>query len=469
MKSTGEDALRAANRVPSVEFEEGSSLTSFAGLVLFQRLFVDLDLLSRLRPCFAHLKVRLFRQARVILLLVVHLLLGFRRLAGLEYYRGDPLVRRVVGLAKLPSTSTVTRVLQDMDEPAIDALRGVVRGLTMERLESEKLARITLDLDGSVQSTKGKVEGTAVGFNKKKKGARSYWPLYCTVSQTGSFVDVLHRSGNVSDITGAEGFVLGLVDEVRAKLSRPTIIESRMDSAFFSHKLLSALDDANVAFTCTVPFRKLADLKYVVEGAQNWRALSKRWDSAATSYLPKSWAALAGRVRFVIYRQEVRPQRKAVLPARRQLDLFLPDETEYQYKVVVTNRRADSHLALLHFHNGRGAQEKIFGEANQHAALGVIATLGLHGNQAFTLAAMLAHNLGRELQMRATPRDPNRLLKRRRPALWRFKELGTIRQRLLHRAGRLLRPQGRDILRMAANEATKRDFDFLAGSDHQAA
>lgn len=196
MNPTADDPLRAALCVPSVEFEAGSRLTSFAGLVLFQRLFIALDLLGRLRPCFGHLKYRFFGHARMILLLIVHLLLGFRRLAGIEYYRGDPLVRRVVGFEELPSTSTFTRVLQDMDEPAIDGLRGVVRDLALERLEAERLARITLDLDGSVQSTKGKVEGTAVGFNKKKKGARSYWPLYCTISQTGSFFDVLRMAAN---------------------------------------------------------------------------------------------------------------------------------------------------------------------------------------------------------------------------------------------------------------------------------
>jgi hypothetical protein len=35
-----------------------------------------------------------------------------------------------------------------------------------------------------VQSTKRHAEGTAVGFNKEKKGARSYYPLFCTVAAT---------------------------------------------------------------------------------------------------------------------------------------------------------------------------------------------------------------------------------------------------------------------------------------------
>ena len=41
---------------------------------------------------------------------------------------------------------------------------------------------VTLDFDGSGQSTRRHAEGSAVGYNKKRKGARSYYPLFCTVA-----------------------------------------------------------------------------------------------------------------------------------------------------------------------------------------------------------------------------------------------------------------------------------------------
>ena len=64
---------------------------------------------------------------------------------------------------------------------------------------------MTLDLDGSVCSTRGHAEGTAVGYNVKKKGARRYYPLFCKVAQSGQFLDVLHRPGNVHDSKGYHG------------------------------------------------------------------------------------------------------------------------------------------------------------------------------------------------------------------------------------------------------------------------
>ena len=49
------------------------------------------------------------------------------------------------------------------------------RLLVTERLAHEGCSRMTLDYDGSVLSTGRHAEGTAVGFNKKKKGAHSYY------------------------------------------------------------------------------------------------------------------------------------------------------------------------------------------------------------------------------------------------------------------------------------------------------
>ena len=75
------------------------------------------------------------------------------------------------------------------------------------------------------------------------------------------------------------------------------------------------------------------------------------------------------------------------------------------------------------------------------------------GNQIYLLSAVLAHNLGRELQMRT--QAPSRATLEKRPALWEFARLDTLRRRLIQRAGRLIRPQGRLTLSMSANPAVR--------------
>jgi hypothetical protein len=69
---------------------------------------------------------------------------------------------------------------------------------------------------------------------------------------------------------------------------------------------------------------------------------------------------------------------------------------------------------------------------------------------------MVAHNLSREMQMAVQPTQRGTMAKR--PARWKFLSLGTIRQRLLHRAGRLVRPQGELTLELNANPSVQADF-----------
>ena len=194
MKFARSDVHRQVHVLPVLKFEH-HALTSFAGLVLFQQLFATLDLKQRLRGCFRLLSgCRAFGQATIFLQLIVHLLLGFRELRDSRAYRDDPLVQRLLGLKRLPDVSTLSRMLKDADPRSVERLRRLLRDMLFERLASLGLARITLDFDGSVQSTRRHAEGTAVGYNKKRKGARSYYPLFCTIAQTAQILDFLHRA-----------------------------------------------------------------------------------------------------------------------------------------------------------------------------------------------------------------------------------------------------------------------------------
>jgi hypothetical protein len=70
------------HKIPVLCFED-QQLTSFGGLLVFQQLFNRLQFKQRLKACFAHLKLSpIFGRHLVVLLLIVHLLLGFRRLRG---------------------------------------------------------------------------------------------------------------------------------------------------------------------------------------------------------------------------------------------------------------------------------------------------------------------------------------------------------------------------------------------------
>lgn len=110
----------------------------------------------------------------------------------------------------------------------------------------------------------------------------------------------------------------------------------------------------------------------------------------------------------------------------------MPRDFNYDYKVIVTNKNESEKTVTL-FHNGRGSQEAIFGDAKTDAALNAIPCRRLGGNQIFTLCPMMAHNLSREIQMLAQPSAPRSLAKG--PAMWAFQRLDTRRHRIIQRAG----------------------------------
>jgi hypothetical protein len=332
-----------------------------------------------------------------------------------------------------------------VDGESIEGIRQLCRVLVIERLRKIGLYRLTLDFDGSVCSTQGRgVEGTAVGFNRKKKGARSYYPLFCTLAQTGQVFDVYHRPGNVHDSHGAKGFLLECIGILRQEL--PWVkIEVRMDSAFFSDEIVTLLDGLGVEFTLSVPFERFAELKKMIEERKRWRCFNETWSYFETHWKPKRWSS---RYRFLFIRQKCKKLYKGPI----QLDLFIPHEYGYEFTVIVTNKQTTM-KKVLGFHHGRGYQEKIFGEMKSQGQMDYIAVRCLCGNQLYLMASILAHNLTRELQMVTRPKS--RGTTEKRSALWAFEELGTIRHHLLQRAGRLTHPHGKLTLTMHPNTAVK--------------
>lgn len=447
MKLSKASVRGSARSIPRLRFED-QQLTSFAGIVVFQKLFQRIDLAGRLRRCFDHLpRGGAYDHHRIALLLVVHLLLGYRQLRGMDFYRDDPMVLRCLGWRRMPDVSTVSRRLREMDSKAYAKVRELSRELVWDRLVLEGFTLLTFDFDGSVHSSKSRAtEGTAIGYNKSK-GERSYYPFFATIAQTGQVVDVLHRPGNVHDSNGAWELIEDVLSTARQRCPR-TRLEARLDAAHFSENTCLGLAGLRVEFTISVPFERFPELKATIEDRVRWQEIDGTWAYFELPWTPKRWEY---RFRVIVYRQlELRPRRGPL-----QLDIFYPVEHEHSYKVVITNK-SERAGTVLGFHNGRGAQENVFGELKSMQQMDYIPTRRLVGNQIFMMAAILGHNLTRELQMIA--QEPERGTTRKRAQRWVFEKLHTIRGRILQRAGRLTSPGGTLTLTMSANAAVAHEL-----------
>jgi hypothetical protein len=438
--STKQVRRKASKQIPQLRFQ-GQRLSAFAGLVLFQALISRLDLRARLRKCFRHLKVaHVYSPATIVLGLVVHILMGFRELRDVKFYRNDPVILRTWSLKRLPDASTISRILSSVDLQAVGQLWTLVRELVLTRLGALALRRVTLDFDGSLIGTNRWAEGTAVGFNPKKKGQRSYYPLFCTIAQTSQVLDVLHRPGNVHDSKGCKEFLRDCIFNTRSVLPNATI-EVRMDSAFFNKEIIEVLENLNVEFAITVPFARFSQLKDLLQGQRHWDRINSDTSCFELDWRPISWPS---GYRFLAVRTRNPIRQKGPV----QLDLFKPYAYGYEFKVIVTNKRVKA-KSVVSFHNGRGAQEAMFAEMKSQSQMGYVPSRKLFSNQTYFIASILAHNLTRELQMQV--REPERTTTPKRSALWPFEKLATIRHKIIRQAGVLTKPNGKMTITFNVN------------------
>jgi Transposase DDE domain group 1 len=118
-----------------------------------------------------------------------------------------------------------------------------------EKLTDLGLYEITVDLDGTVISTKGHPSWAFKGYNPIKRGARSYFPLTAHVGETGHFQSVLNRPRNVHDSNRA----VVVIQAIRRQLVDFSV-RFRADSAFCVPDVIKYLLRKRIRFAIKAPF-----------------------------------------------------------------------------------------------------------------------------------------------------------------------------------------------------------------------
>src|SRR5262245_66419542 len=174
----------------------------------------------------------------MILVIVVLIVVGGRRLDHINYVCEDPLVKRFCGLLRLPRERSVSRWLKRFTHKSLMALVEINSQIVSEAIEKQSLARLTLDIDGSVITTGATVAWAYRGFNPHHRKDTSYYPILAHLAQTGHILRVKNRPGNVHDSKGAVSFLRDLIEDIRVRLGRSICLEFRMDGAFFQREMI---------------------------------------------------------------------------------------------------------------------------------------------------------------------------------------------------------------------------------------
>jgi len=426
-------------------------MTTYSGLALVDHVLRLYRLQARLKETFKHHRFSGdYHIGDILFVLVVMLLLGAERLQHIDYLRSDPLFCRVVRLTRIPHRTKISTALKQFASDSLKALIELNAELVIEKLRSLGLLEITIDVDGTVVSTKGHPSWALKGYNPIKRGAPSYFPLTAHVAETGHFLTIWNRPGNVHDSNRA----LELIKRIQKRLPEFSI-RFRADSAFCVPKVINYLLYRQISFAIKAPFWKLLALKTAAQQRKIWYSVNETW---SYFWLKKPIDSLEKDHYVFIFRKRVKEPGKNF-----QLDLFSPNDGFYEYSVVVTDTKQWEAKELLLFVSGRSGQENSLSELKDDFAFGYVPTNTYQANSAYFQVSQMAYNLSLSLQheMGLVKKHLTNPKRTRFYQGWKWK---TFRFLILNRAGRIGWERGTKVLHLTFNKATKQLYDRITNT-----
>jgi hypothetical protein len=367
------------------------------------------------------------------------------------YLESDPLVKRICGLARVPTLHTVGRWLRGFDRQGVDALLGVNEQLVGDVIDRSEVRRLTFDVDGSVVSTGLQVEGARRGFNPHRRKVPSYYPITAYEANTGQLLRVRNRAGNVHDGKASVAFLKELFAQLGKTLKRRFVLEMRMDGAFFRNDVIDLLEGEGIEYAIKAPFYPWLGLKEQIVARRRWTRVDKRVECFEKQLRVRTWGRS---MRVVIYRKQVAHRTRKNF----QLDLFDPDDGYYEYSAIATNKSVTGRT-LWFFMCGRGTHEKVYGELKSGFGFDCIPTQCFEANSAWQVMSVIAFNLMRGLQTHTTAKP--RRMNRKRRTVRRFELIQTMRYRFINRAGLLVQPNGKSTLDVGDTMMVRERFEAI--------
>lgn len=297
-------------------------VTPWGGLALFSGLAQQVGLVAALREALPfHLtSPNATDPVEVVLAFMAGVLAGSRRLAHIERLRWDEGVKRLLGIRRFASDTTLARFFRRFG--AMQVTKVFERVMRWQHGLID-LSGEVLDLDSSAMERYGHQEGALLGYNPKKHRRPSHHPLIATLGHRPWVVHAWLRSGNTSSARGADVFLEEALALLPAGFTIPSI---RADSGFGIEDFLKKVEEKKFLYAIAARFTR--GLKNEVAKLESWRDLEPGISVAETVFQAQGWSVAR---RVVLVRQ--RTQDKDFVRGR---ELF--DDPAYAYQAILTNR-----------------------------------------------------------------------------------------------------------------------------------
>ena len=421
MLTVGWDTVRVSKSPRNVRFSfNHRGLSHFGGAYFFHEFVRVLHVRHFLAEQIRYSRRnRDYSVSQMLLALVYPILLGLDRIETASLLRSDRTFQYLTGLQSFPDPQTLRRFLLNAPADLREQLHRANDRLLQRFIHlPEHRSRLTFDLDSTVVTSFGYQEGTAVGYNPRYRGKRSYDPLLCVEANSSFLWDVELRRGDAGTWAGSEELLADCF------LSSPSDIREfrvRADAGFGYGPVLDMLELRPTAQYAVVS-RMVPSLKRELGGLR-YERLNPSWEIAEFEHCPHGW-----------------PHARRCIVARKPMQESDPEPTlfvmkQYAYRAWHTNLPMTP-AGVWHFYDGRAGMERRIREIREDYALAKIPTRAFEANALYLEVVRLAYNLVTAFQRTCLPQE------------WQTLTLSKLRHRLFWLPGELTRPQNRPTLRL---------------------
>jgi hypothetical protein len=429
-------------------------MTTYSGLMLIDYYLRIYNIHQRLRKSMKDYDFTGdYSIGDLLFMVLIMIMIGAERLSHIEYLKTDPLFSRVVRLTRIPHRTKLSTALKQFTSDSLKALIELNSQLVVEKLQELGLYDITIDLDGTVISTRGNPSWSFKGYNPIKRGANSYFPLTAHIGETGHFLSIINRPGNVHDSNRALSVIKTIIKQLQG-----FSIRFRADSAFCVPDVINYLLLKDISFAIKAPFWRLNDLKSAVKQRERWFIIDKRW---SYFWVKQPIDSIEGEHYVMILRKQVKKTKKPY-----QLKLFSPNDGNYEYSAIATDTKKWNPKELLDFVSGRSGQEKSIGELKTNFAFDHIPTNTYQANSAYMQISQMAYNLAISMQS-SMGLSKNHKSNKKRTRTQKTMGWKTFKFLILNRAGRINKENGAKVLEVTKNPATKLLYENIVSSLNQ--
>ena len=395
-------------------------LTHYGGIYFFQEFLRVLQFRHFLARRLGDFRSRHdYPLSQMVLALIYPIVLGLDRLESASFLRPDETFQYLTGLPSYPDPQSLRRFLLHAPPEFRQQLHRFNNRLLQQFIHlPEHRSRLILDLDSTVVTVFGRQEGTAVGYNPRYRGKRSYDPLLCLEANSSFLWDTELRPGDAGTWAGSRELLATCFLSIPADIRE---LRVRADAGFGYGPVLEMLEARSAQYA--VVARMTGSLKRALGGLR-YERLNPRWEIAQCEHRSSERA----------------PVRRCVV-VRRPIEETDPEPTlftlqRYLYRAWITNLDLTP-AGVWHFYDGRAGMEPRIRELREDFALRKIPTRAFAANALYLEVVRLAYNLVTVFQRTCVPEE------------WQDLTLSSLRHKLLWLPGELTRPQNRPTLRLA--------------------